>query len=283
MLHESAHVRIAIEFGIATLWLGFPGEPVNGLDAARLREFDAAIAALESNPHVRIVVVRSAKPAGFCAGLSPRALASLNTPADRPAFSWLGQQVFARLADLRPITVALIDGPCLGAGLELALACDYRLCLAGLNTHIGFPDRSACFGGSARLRNRMGSRRAQQFLASGRTLSGREAQALGIVDRAFCERRAKIELRTFLDELERCGSLPRRYSCLTGLADERRRFAQAPRTVSRTLPAALPIPVALARGFITPLEADQLGKQTKGAAANRELPKSAPELELAAA
>src|SRR5437016_1170453 len=100
MLFESAHLCVTVEFGIATLWLGFPGEPVNALDAARLRELDAAIAVLERDPFVSIVLIRSAKPAGFSTGLNPEALASLTTEADRAAFAWLGQGVFARLAAL---------------------------------------------------------------------------------------------------------------------------------------------------------------------------------------
>ena len=68
MLFESAHVRVTAEHGTATLWLAFPGEPVNALDLARLRDLDAALAVVGTNPFVRILVVRSAKPAGFCAG-----------------------------------------------------------------------------------------------------------------------------------------------------------------------------------------------------------------------
>ena len=136
--------------------------------------------------------------------------------------------VFARLAALPTTTVAFIDGPCLGAGLELALACDHRLCLAKLTTHLGFPDRvPPCFGGTSRLEARLGRSRAKRFLDSGRTLSGREAQTLGLVDLAFCERRAKIELRTFLDELERAPRVKLSRE-LVGLAEERRVFARTP-------------------------------------------------------
>lgn len=260
MFFESAHLRAAVEFGIATLWLGFPGEPVNALDAARLRELDAALAALEANSSLRIVVVRSAKPAGFCAGIHPNAWAGLGTAADRAAFAWLGQSVFARLANLRATTVAFLDGPCLGAGLELALACDHRLALARLDTHLGFPDRLAGFGGTGRLRQRLGRRRARQLLESGRTLSGREAQALGLVDRAFCERRAKIELRTFLDGLERSPLAKKLVEEPAGLAEERRAFARLtkPPIALTAIREAMDPAIALARGFITPLEAELL-------------------------
>src|SRR5262249_6443534 len=190
------HVRVSAEYGTATLWLAFPGEPVNALDLARLRELDNALTAIEHNPFIRTLVVRSALPAGFCARVHPEALASLTTGAERGPFAWFGQRVFDRLARLPFTPLAFIDGPCLGAGLELALACDHRLCVARPTTHLGFPDAPRgippCFGGTARLRRLLG-RPAEQFLGSGRTLSGREAQRLGLGDEAFCERRGKKE------------------------------------------------------------------------------------------
>jgi enoyl-CoA hydratase/carnithine racemase len=224
MLFESPHVRVTAEHGTATLWLGFPGEPANALDLARLRELDAALGAAAACRFVNVLVVRSALPAGFCAGLRAQSLASLTDPADRAAFAWYGQEVFDRLARLDAVSVALIDGPCLGVGLELALACDHRVCVARPTTRLGFPDRLACFGGTARLRHLAG-RQANDLLTSGRLLSGREAKALGLVDVACCERRAKIELRTFLDRLERRPVKPLFPTEPTDLAAERRAFA----------------------------------------------------------
>lgn len=234
MLFESNHVRVSADHGTATLWLAFPGDPANALDLARLGELDSALAAIEGNPFLRTLVIRSGLPAGFCAGLRPAALASLGTDAERAHFSWRGQQVFERLAALPFATVAFIDGPCLGAGLELALACDFRLCVARPTTHLGFPEVGPCFGGSVRLRQLIG-RRAKSLLESGGTLSGREAQRLGLVQRAFCERRAKIELRTFLDERERSGASPPVAADGLGFAAERRAFA---RSTFRAAPAA---------------------------------------------
>ena len=252
MLFESAHVRITAEYGVGTLWLGFPGEPVNALDAPRLNELANALVAIESNLFLNVLVVRSAKPAGFCAGLRP----SVAEVTDRLTFAERGQRVLSRLAGLPFTTVALIDGPCLGAGFELALACDHRLCVATPTTLLGFPNRFACFGGSVRLRKLLG-RRAAALLESGRTLSGREARDLGLVDRAFCSRRAKIELRTFLDEFERRPCVPERGRDECGFAAERRAFAQAAWRDTTCAPPT-EIDVLLARGFITPLEAEQM-------------------------
>ncbi|MFO0796042.1 MAG: enoyl-CoA hydratase/isomerase family protein [Gemmataceae bacterium] len=293
------HVRVTTEYGTATVWLDFPGEPVNALDRARLADLDAALAALAADTRTDIVVLRSARAAGFCAGLG--ANLGLTHPTDRAAFAAFGQSVAGRLADLPQTTVAFLDGPVLGAGLELALACDHRLVLSRVTTHLGFAGPT-CLGGAARLRRLVGRRAAAELLTTGRTLSGREAVRLGLVDHAFCERRGKIELRTFLDTLERRGWRPRRRVELAGLADERRAFAAAepaavvpaaPRPTLNPLPplpavigllsrdaeaarfaaeAALRggrvvapdrdavdagIAAALARGFVTPLEAEQ--------------------------
>ncbi len=246
MLFESRHVRVTAEYGTATLWLGFPGEPVNALDLPRLCELDAAFQAIAARL-INVLVVRSALPAGFCASIHPHALANLDHPSERAAFAWFGQQVFDRLARLEAVSVAVIDGPCLGAGFELALACDHRLCVARPTTHLGFPDQYACFGGSARLQHLAG-RRVANLIASGETISGREARALGLVDVACCERRAKIELRSFLDRLEARPVKPRTRPELVGLAAERREFAERAPSVNAGLNSS-----GLARGTFNPV------------------------------
>lgn len=306
------HVRVTAEYGTATVWLDFPGGPVNALDRARLAELDAALAAVAANPFVNIVVLRSARAAGFCAGLRPDL--GLDHPADRAAFAAFAQRVADRLANLPQTTVAFLDGPVRGAGLELALACDHRLVLSRITTHLGFAG-ATCLGGAARARRLVGPRVADDLLTSGRTLSGREAVRVGLVDHAFCERRGKIELRTFLDALERRGPRPRERVELTGLAAERRAFAAEAPAVAVTPvlpPTRNPVPpfpdviglltadaeavqfaaeaalrggrvvvgtdrapvdaaiaAARARGFVTPLEAEQATARVTAAAFDR--------------
>jgi enoyl-CoA hydratase/carnithine racemase len=244
MLFESRHITVTADHGTATLAFGFGGDPVNALDLARLRELDAALRAVATDPTITALVLRSSLPAGFSTGLHYHALTGLAHPGDRSAFSWYGQQVLERLAQLEAVSIAVIDGPCLGAGFELALACDYRLCIARSTTHLGFPERFACFGGTARIQNLAG-RRGRDLLASGTTLSGREARRIGLADVACCERRARIELRTLLDRIERRPVKPLRRVDPSGLAAERRAFAAMPAFVphvSTTLTTVNPIP-----------------------------------------
>jgi enoyl-CoA hydratase/carnithine racemase len=214
MLYESAGVRVEADDGVATLWLDFAGTPVNALSPARLTEIDRGVATAVHTSGIEILVVRSANPAGFCDGADIGAVLSLVSDADRAEYTRAGQQVLARLAAVPFPTIAFVHGPCLGPGLELALACDYRLAVSGPESAIGFPDLARslvpCWGGVTRLTRLIGRTVARDFLASGQPVSGREAVRLGLFDDAFSARRAKIELRTVLDHVQRTGTLPPR-------------------------------------------------------------------------
>jgi 3-hydroxyacyl-CoA dehydrogenase/enoyl-CoA hydratase/3-hydroxybutyryl-CoA epimerase len=96
--------------------------------------------------------------------------------------------VFGRLAALPCPTVAAIDGPCLGGGAELALACDSRIASDEERTRIGFPEILLgifpAFGGTTRLPRLVGLAAALDLILTGRALDGRRAEKLGLVARA---------------------------------------------------------------------------------------------------
>ena len=216
MLYESANLRVEADDQIATLWLDFRGRRTNAFTLGLLDDLDCCLQTLQGIKGLDVLVIRSAKPGVFSTGHDLREFASLHNEPELAAFAARGQQVLRRLEGLSPAltTVALLDGPCLGAGLELALACDYRLALARPTTAIGFPEVRRglvpCWGGTQRLPGVVGLRAALDMLLTGRTLSGREARACGLVDHAFCERRAPIELRSFLDTIQDAARPPER-------------------------------------------------------------------------
>lgn len=183
MLHESTHVRVSTDDGIGTLWLSPPGGRIG---AGVLRELLAAVAVVKSTPGIEILVLRSGTPFGFGRGLDAESCGE-RMPV-------LGQQVTAAIADLPFPTIAFLEGPVIGPGLELALACDSRLAVAGPDSWVGFGELPPGWGGRTRLRL-MGRR------SSGR-MTAREAVRHGVFDFACCERRGKIELRTWLDRLQ---------------------------------------------------------------------------------
>jgi 3-hydroxyacyl-CoA dehydrogenase/enoyl-CoA hydratase/carnithine racemase len=219
VLYESSSIRIELDDQIANLWLDCQGRTDNCFTLQTLDELQNALRAVQKVPCLDILVVRSAKPAGFSPGYDLEELARFASSAERYALAARGQQVAQLLSNLsaNTLTVAVIDGQCRSAGLELALACDYRLAVAGPNTVFGFPEvnrgLAPCWGGTLRLPQLVGLNTALELLLLGRELSGAEAAACGLVDLTSSERRSRIELQVFLDKLQdhpRKPALPRR-------------------------------------------------------------------------
>ncbi|MFO0850073.1 MAG: enoyl-CoA hydratase/isomerase family protein [Gemmataceae bacterium] len=224
MLYESAHLRVETADGVATLWLGFPGSPVNALSPVRLAELGRTVDAVERCPGLDLLVVRSALPGGFCGGFTADALDGLTS--DPARFSRFGQSVLDRLASLPIATVAYVEGSCLGPGLELALACDHRLAVAGPDSWVGFPlaehGLPPCWGGVARL-----PQRACRLL-TGRLITAREAVQTGVFADACSARRGRIELHSLTDRLlAKANVRPRPHRLAERLARERIAFRQA--------------------------------------------------------
>ncbi len=191
MLYETDDIRVEADRGIATLWLDFPGRRANRLNLPRILAIGRAIEIVNQNPCLEILVVRSAKPAGFCAGYDFDALAELKTDGECRDFAATGERVLRQLSEAAFVSLAMIQGPCLGPGLELALSCDYRFAVANPTTEIGFGEFAAtvppCWG---------------EWPFTSELFSAREAHARRIIDHVCTERRAKIDLQTILDNLQ---------------------------------------------------------------------------------
>ncbi len=254
MIYSSAYCNISADDGIATLRLHFPGTPVNAWNVERLREFDRALQAVLQNPAHEILVIRSGLPAGFSAGFTPEALNGLDDSLASP-FAQAGQRIFNQLAESPIVSIAHIEGPCLGPGFDLALACDYRIAQADIHSAIGFGDAPTCWGGRSRLKLMLGERAATRII-DGNTIVAREAVKLGLLHDAFSSRRNKIELRTVLDGLQTLLRKPKPLSAnrfAVELARERTLFRNAlrdylpplPQETMETETTALPAAVAL--------------------------------------
>ena len=185
---------------IATLTLDVPGQSANTLSAAVLDELEQTLAQLEAQP-MRGLIIVSAKPAGFIAGADIREFEQIDDAAHATELARRGQTVFGRLARLPFPSVAVIHGYCLGGGLELALACTYRIAREDAATRLGLPEVrlgiNPGFGGTVRLPPLVGALPALDMMLSGRTVGAKAARRLGLVDDAVPERhmrRAAIQL-----------------------------------------------------------------------------------------
>ena len=188
--------------GIGVVSLHRP--PVNAFDRSSKRELDELMRDLEGRADIRCVVFRSDLPRTFCAGSDLRELAAEHdrpgVALDRTRFEF---QLWQRLSGLPQISIAAIDGHALGSGLELAIACDFRI--AGATAALGLPEIR--IGGApgiqalARLPLLVGLGRATSMLLGGAPLTANEAAVAGLVHEVTPVGQAEARALALADEL----------------------------------------------------------------------------------
>lgn len=182
------------EAGRAWLHFDVKGSPVNVFSSAVLDEFDAILAGLEKDPPKGLLIV-SDKKSGFIAGANIEEFTTFKGRDEALAFIRKGHAVFSRLEALPFPTAALIHGFCLGGGLEMALACDYRIATDDPKTKLGLPEVKLGihpgFGGAVRLIETCGVITAMPLMLTGRALDAHRARRAGFVDAAVPLRQLK--------------------------------------------------------------------------------------------
>jgi len=172
--------------GVVWLALDKPGTSANVLSSEVLIELGALVGGLAAAPP-RALIVRSAKPSGFIAGADIREFTAFKGPEDAFALIRAGQGVLDRLEALPCPTIAAIHGFALGGGLELALACRYRVAVNDESLTLGFPEVQLGihpgFGGTVRAVRIMGVRQAMQLMLTGKPVRADKALRIGLVDR----------------------------------------------------------------------------------------------------
>jgi len=192
---------LTITDGLAKLVFDLPGEKVNKFSAEAMADLDRHLAELEGRPDIRLLLLQSGKTGMFIAGADIGMLARIADQGEAEAKAREGQRIFNRLADLPFPSLAVIDGACLGGGLECALACTWRLVTDGEKVKLGLPEVSLGiipgWGGTQRLPRLIGLRGALDLIASGRPVNGKKALGMGLAD--FYVAQAFLE-----EELPRC-------------------------------------------------------------------------------
>jgi 3-hydroxyacyl-CoA dehydrogenase/enoyl-CoA hydratase/3-hydroxybutyryl-CoA epimerase len=175
--------------GVHILHIDVVGSSVNVLSAPVLDELDALLGELEADPP-KALVIASAKPTGFIAGADIKEFTAFDTVEAAKAHIARGQGVMNRLANLHFPTLARIHGVALGGGLELVLACRYRV--ARDDARLGFPEVllgiHPGFGGTARITRLIPAPAAMEMMLTGRPLDARTALSKGVVDAVAPER-----------------------------------------------------------------------------------------------
>jgi len=188
-------------------WLRFDlqGEKVNKFTAQVMTQLDAALDPLATNQSIKAVVILSGKPDSFIVGADVNELASIRDSDDAIEKAQAGQKLFNKIAALDVPTVAVIHGPCMGGGLEMSLACDYRLATDHPKTSIALPEVNLGiipgWGGTQRLPRLVGLPQALTMIMAGKPVNGGKAYRIGLVDALVNEAFLQEQAVRFIDTI----------------------------------------------------------------------------------
>lgn len=189
-------------------------EKRNAIHVRMLTQLAAAVGEAEKSPEARLIVVRGAGKA-FCAGID---LATMGGSLEEFGPTWIEhphevtrhwQRTIGRLAESPLPTLALVHGYCLGGGLEIALACDFRYAtddaiMSLEETRLGIiPDS----GGTTRLVGLIGIARAKEMIFTARRIDGATAEQWGLVNRVFAFDEIDSAVTVLADEISGCAPL----------------------------------------------------------------------------
>lgn len=176
------------------LWVYFDREnaSVNTINREVMEEFGRIVDGLVIDTAHKGVIIASGKKTGFIAGADISLFTKFRDIEQATDVLKQGQTLFNRLEALKIPVVAMIDGFCLGGGLELALACHYRVAEESSKTRLGLPEVKLGiypgWGGTVRMPRLMGALNGLNMVLSGHTVSGKAAAKLGFVDAAVPRR-----------------------------------------------------------------------------------------------
>ena len=187
--------------GISWLCLDKAGSSANVLSSSVLQELCELVCQLELNPPIGVVIT-SNKDTGFILGADIEEFVCLNRIEEAETLVLDAHNLFARIEALPCPTVAVINGFALGGGLELALACDYRVVAATDSRSIGFPEVQLGihpgFGGTVRSVRILGALVAMDLMISGRLISPQQALSAGLVTRLVEGSHIEAEARNLI-------------------------------------------------------------------------------------
>ena len=176
-----ALITTSVEGPIAEL--GLNNGPLNLVTRDLLRTLNAELTDLGARPGIRCLILHGGEARAFCAGSDIKEFAELRTDASERKILF-EDMVLRRLAQMAMPTIAALDGPALGGGFEIALACDLRVARAGVTLGLTESRLGGLAGnGSIRLARLIGSGRTKELLFTGEAISAEQALAWGIVNR----------------------------------------------------------------------------------------------------
>lgn len=169
------------------VWLDRKGEKVNSLNAELVAEFESVIETIKSDSQIKYVILCSRKPDNFIAGADLDFIRTATDPQEIEAFNRRGNKLLDSMATFPKPVVAAIHGATLGGGLEVAMACHYRVASDSSKTVFGQPEVKLGLlpgaGGTLRLPKLIGLQAALNAVLTGGNIYPHKAYKLGLLDK----------------------------------------------------------------------------------------------------
>jgi enoyl-CoA hydratase/carnithine racemase len=181
---ERQFVKVSKEDRVAIVTLDNP--PVNMISRPVMDDLRSALEEVWDDSDVKAIVITGGGQMAFVAGADINAILELKTPADAKEILSEVHEVFLKIEDSPKPIIAAINGHCLGAGLEMAMACHMRI--ANNRAMFGQPEIGLGiipgFGGTQRLARLVGKAKALEMILTGDRITGAEAASIGLVNKA---------------------------------------------------------------------------------------------------
>lgn len=172
--------------GVAVAIFDMDGSKVNTLHSRLIPQFEKILDLIEENTDIKALVLLSGKKDSFIAGADISELEEAKSIVDVENLSKRAHELFLRIEKISKPIVAAIHGPCLGGGLEFALACDYRVASSSSKTVLGLPEVMLGLipgaGGTQRLPSQIGLDKALPMILTGASVNAEKAKKIGLVD-----------------------------------------------------------------------------------------------------
>ncbi|XP_074187898.1 trifunctional enzyme subunit alpha, mitochondrial [Rhinolophus sinicus] len=185
-LRTRTHVNYKVKGDVAVVRINSPNSKVNTLNKELQSEFVEVMNEIWASDQIRSAVLISSKPGCFIAGADINMLGACKTADEVRQLSQEGQRMFEKLEKSTKPIVAAINGSCFGGGLELAIACQYRVATKDKKTVLGVPEVLLGIlpgaGGTQRLPSMVGLPAAFDMMLTGRNIRADRAKKMGLVD-----------------------------------------------------------------------------------------------------
>jgi len=196
------NIKLKINQNIATLTFDLENEKINKLSFEILKEFDEKLNIIKDDSTIKALVIDSAKKNIFIAGADIKEIEKLKD--EKEVYEALIQvhRIFNKLENFKIPTIAYINGACMGGGLELALACKYRVLSTNEKTKLAFPEIKLGifpgFAGTIRAPKLIGLVNSLDLILTGKTIDAKKAYRINLADVIFDDSQKEFMLDDFI-------------------------------------------------------------------------------------